>query len=207
MRSKLVLAALIFLTILPVYGQVAPAAKIGGLPLGVGVGLIDYDTDYYYPYIPYWSGRMVGVSAWGNYDIWRGFGVAVEGNEIVGGAPTPKDIHNPSPIFYGGPLKEQTIQGGIIYRYHRIFHVRPFIQAMGGEGKVSFPNEDPFYTEETSPLYSIGGGIEYHAWNNFFVRGQYEYQAWKGYRSNSPFHPAGGTIGVTYYLRGLHRRY
>ena len=47
MRSKLVLAALAVLTSLPVMAQVAPAVKISGLPLGVGFGLSDYNTDYY----------------------------------------------------------------------------------------------------------------------------------------------------------------
>ena len=50
MRSKLVLAALFTLTSLPAMCQVAPAAKIGGLPLGVGGGISDYDTDYYRAY-------------------------------------------------------------------------------------------------------------------------------------------------------------
>jgi hypothetical protein len=207
MRSKLVLAALTFLLTLPVYAQVAPAAKIGGLPLGVGVGFVDYDTDYYYPYIPYWTGRMEGVSAWANYSVWRGFGVAVEGTEILGGSPTPKDPLNSSATFYGGNLKEATAQAGVIYRYHQVFKVRPFVQALGGFGKVNFPDLNPLYVSESTPIYSFGGGLEYHIWNNFWVRGQYEYQIWDGYRSGSPFHPQGATGGVTYYLRGVHKRY
>jgi len=207
MRSKLVLAALTFLLTLPVYAQVAPAAKISGLPLGVGVGFIDYDTDYYYPYIPYWTGRMEGVSAWANYRVWHGLGVAVEGSEVFAGSPSPRDPHVTNPKFYGGPLKEQTLQGGLIYRSKTVFHVRPFVQALGGIGKVNFPNINPFYTSESTPIFSVGGGLEYHIWNNFYARGQYEYQVWEGFRSSTPFHPSGGTGGVTYYLRGVHRRY
>jgi len=206
MRSKLVLAALFFLSTLPIYAQVAPAAKVGGLPLGVGVGLIDFDSSYYYPNLPYWNGRMVGVSAWADYSIFHGFGVTVEGTELFAGKPTPLSLEGQT--LYGSGPKEGTIQGGFIYRYHRIFKVRPFVEAMGGEGRIDFPSTDPFYTEETSPLWSAGGGIEYHAWNNFFLRGKYEYQTWKGFRSGTQsLNPSGGTIGVTYYLKGPHRRY
>jgi hypothetical protein len=211
MRSKLVLAALIFLSILPVYAQVAPAAKISGLPLGVGVGITDYDPSYYeYPVlVPGWNGRMIGVSVWGDYRIYRGFGVAVQATSLFGNKPATNPL--PGQAVFGS-LKEQTLQAGIIYRYHEVFKVRPFVQALAGEGRINFPSVNPFYTYEDSPLYSFGGGLEYRVWNNMFVRGQYEYQTWKGFQVNAqgqekPLHPAGATLGVTYYLRGVRRRY
>ena len=204
MRSKLVLAALITLTSLPAISQVAPAAKVSGLPLGVGGGISDFDTDYYRPNLGYWSGRMVGVSAWADYSIFHGLGVEAEGNITFANKPTP---YPPGGTFYGS-LKEESIQGGIIYKYHSVFHVRPFVKALGGVGKIDFPSTDPFYTEENAGLYSLGGGIEYKAWRNVFLRGQYEYQSWKGFRSGSqPLNPDGFTIGATYYLRGVHRHY
>ncbi len=205
MRSKLVLAALFFLTLLPVYAQVAPAARISGLPLGVGVGIVDYDTDYYKPDLPYWSGRMIGVSAWADYSIYHGFGVAVEGQDIMANKPTPRGPFGETTY---GSLQEKTLQGGFIYRHRQIYHVRPFLQAMGGMGKIDFPTTSPLYTSETSPLYSFGGGLEYRVWSNLFLRGQYEYQIWKGFRSGSQsLNPSGATVGVTYYLRGPHHRY
>jgi len=206
MRSKLVLAALIFLLASPVFAQVAPAARIGGLPLGVGVGLTDFDTDYYKPNIPYWSGRMTGISAWADYSILHGIGVEVEGTSIFAGNPKP--VARPGQVLYGSSLKESTVQGGIIYKYRTVFKVRPFVKALGGIGQINFPSLNYFYTEETSGLYSIGGGIEYRAWNTIFLRGEYQYESWKGFRSGSqPLNPNGFTIGATYYLRGVHRHY
>jgi len=203
MRSKLVLAALVILLTIPVFAQVAPAARIHGLPLGVGFGISDYNTDYYRPYIPYWSGRMIGVSAWADYSIFHGIGVEVEGSSIFAGAPTAVAS---SKIY--GSLKEQTVQGGIIYRYRPVFKLRPFVKGLGGLGKVDFPNTSPLYTSETSALYSVGGGVEYRLWSTLHIRGQYEYQWWKGFRSGSqPLNPAGFTVGATYYLRGVHRHY
>jgi opacity protein-like surface antigen len=205
MRSKLVLAAILILSALPAVTQVAPAVKIGGLPLGVGVGVTDFDTDYYRPYIPEWSGRMVGISAWGDYSIFRGFGVEVEATSLFSGAPTPKAKANQT--VYGN-VKEQNVQAGVIYRYHPVFRMRPFAKFLGGIGEVDFPNRDPFYTSETSSLFSAGGGIEYPIWRTLYVRGQYEYQWWKGIRSGTQtLDPNGFTIGATYYLRGVHRHY
>lgn len=205
MRSKLVLAALLFLSLLPAMAQVAPAAKVGGIPLGIGGGLTDLDTDYYRPYLPYWSGRMIGISAWADYSIYRGIGVEVEGSSIFANKPKPVDLQNPGATFYGG-VKEQTAQGGIIYRYHTVYHVRPFVKALGGLGRVDFPSLNPYYTNENCGLFTLGGGLEYKAYRNVFLRGQYEYEHWKDFRLGSQsLNPAGFTIGATYYLRGEHR--
>lgn len=203
MRSKLVLAALIALTSLPAISQVAPAARIGGLPLGIGGGISDYDTDYYRPNLPYWSGRMVGVSAWADYSIFHGLGIEVEGNLTLAGKPKPFALAGET--IYGS-LKEETVQGGIIYKYHPVYHLRPFAKVVGGIGRIDFPSTNPFYTYENSGLYSVGGGVEYKAWRTIYLRGQYEYQWWKGFRSGSqPLNPSGFSAGATYYLRGIHR--
>jgi hypothetical protein len=202
MRLKLVVAALLTCGTLPILAQVAPAVKVGGLPLGVGGGFSDYDTDYYRPDLPFWSGRMTGASAWADYNIFHGLGVEAEGTYLFGNKPTP--FLPPSEIR--GSLSEKTIQGGLIYKYHPVFKLRPFAKILGGEGKVDFPSTNPFYTSENSGLISAGGGIEYRLWRTVFVRGEYEYQWWKDFRSNSQsLNPSGFTIGATYYLRGVHR--
>jgi opacity protein-like surface antigen len=204
MRSKLVLAALLTLSALPVFSQVAPAVKINGIPLGVGVGLVDYDTDYYRPYLAEWSGRMIGVSAWANYSVFHGFGVEVEGTTIFANKPP---AHVPAGEIAYGSVKEETLQGGIIYKFHEHYKLHPYLKAMGGGARVNFPSVNPYYTLEDAGLFSASGGVEYRAWRNVFVRGQYQYQWWKGFRGGSGFNPQGFTVGATYYLRGVHRHY
>jgi opacity protein-like surface antigen len=205
MRSKLVWAALVALSILPAMSQVAPAARVSGLPLSVGVGLTDFDTDYYQPELPYWSGRMIGISAWVDYSIWHGLGVEVEGSSIFANKPTPKDEFGRT--IYGS-VKEESGQFGIIYKYHPIHKIRPYVKALGGIGKIDFPSVNPFYTEENAGLYSLGGGLEYKVWRNVNVRADYEHQFWKGFRNGTQsLQPDGFTIGATYYLRGVHRHY
>jgi opacity protein-like surface antigen len=204
MRSKLVLAALLTLTALPIFAQVGPAVKINGIPLGVGVGIVDYDTDYYRPSLAEWSGRMIGVSAWANYSIFRGFGVEVEGTSIFANKPP---AYLPAGEIAYGSLKEETLQGGIIYKLHERYKLHPYAKALGGGARVTFPSGNPYYTVEDAGMYSISGGVEYRAWRSIFVRGQYQYQWWKGFRGDKGFNPQGVTIGATYYLRGVHRHY
>jgi len=202
MRSKLVLAALLALGVLPGRAQVAPTVKISGIPLGVGGGLSDYDTDYYRPDVPHWSGRMTGASVWVDYTVFHGLGVEVEGTSIFGGNPKPSV---PAGLTAYGKLKEESVQGGLIYKYRPVHKVRLFAKMIGGIAKVDFPDTDPYYTEEDAGMFTAGGGLEYPVWRTLFVRGQYEYQWWRGFRAAENLNPSGFTIGATYYLRGIHK--
>ena len=149
---------------------------------------------------------MVGISAWGDYSIFHGLGVEVEARTIFADKPTP--VARSGQKLYGDGLKETMAQGGIIYKYHPIFKIRPFVKAVGGIGRVQFPSLNPLYTHEISAIYSADGGLEYRAWNTVFVRAEYEYQWWKDFRSGSvSLNPSGFTVGATYYLRGVHRHY
>src|SRR5271168_4365829 len=152
MRSRLVLAALFTLSTLPVFAQVAPAAKISGLPLGVGGGFSDYSIDYG----P--GRRMLGVSAWANYDVFHGLGIAAEGTSIFADKPAVITAH----------FREDTIKGGAIYRAHPFFGIRPYAEGFIGLGSIDFPSRNPFYTHDTFAMYSVGGGAEYKVWNTLY---------------------------------------
>ena len=140
MRSKLVLAALLTLFTLPGFAQVAPAVKIGGLPLGVGVGLNDYSIDYG----P--GRRMLGISAWGDYNIFHGVGIEVEGMSIF--ADRPSEI-TPQ-------MKQNSIKGGVIYKARPVWGIHPYAKFLGGVGEIYFPSRNPFYTQDSFTTYEIG---------------------------------------------------
>ena len=190
MRSKLVLAALISLLTLPVFGQVAPAVKISGLPLGVGAGISDYDLDYG----P--SRRMIGVSAWADYNIFHGLGIEVEGTSIFADRPSALTR-----------MRQDTIKGGAIYKTRSYFGIRPYAKFLGGVGSIDFPSRNPLYTHDTFTVYATGGGAEYKIWKTLYARGDYEYEFWPKYFGRHTLDPNGFTIGATYYLRGIHRHY
>ena len=190
MRSKLVLAALITLSTLPVFAQVAPAVRIGGLPLGVGAGLSDYSVDFG----P--GRRMLGITAWADYNLFHGLGIEAEG----------------SSIFFAKPdvltrLRQDTIKGGAIYRARPFFGIRPDVKGLIGLASIDFPSRNPFYTHDTFTMYAVGGGAEYRIWKTVFARVDYEYQFWPKTFGPHTLDPNGYTFGATYYLRGLHRHY
>jgi hypothetical protein len=190
MRSKLVLAALLTLSTLPVFAQVAPAVKIGGLPLGVGAGVSDYSVDYG----P--SRRMIGISAWADYDIFHGLGIEAEGTSIF--ADKPSALQR---------MRQDTIKGGVIYRTRSFFGVRPYVKGLGGLASIDFPSRNPLYTHDTYTMYAFGGGGEYRVWKTLYARADYEYQFVPQYQGRNTLNPNGFTIGATYYLRGLHKHY
>jgi Outer membrane protein beta-barrel domain len=190
MRSKLVLAALIAFSTLPVFSQVAPAVNISGLPLGIGGGFSDYSVDYG----P--GQRMIGASAWADYNLFRGLGIEAEGTSILGDKPAVLQR-----------MRQDTIKGGAIYKMHPFYRIRPYAKALLGLGSIDFPSGNPLYTHDTYTMYAFGGGGEYKMWKTLYARGDYEYEVWPNYHGSHSLNPNGFTIGATYYLRGIHRHY
>jgi opacity protein-like surface antigen len=190
MRSKLVVAALFILSTLPMAAQVSPSAKINGIPLSVGGGISDYNLDFG----P--SRRMIGASAWVDYRIWHGLGVEAEGTSIF--AAKPDSLTR---------MKQDTIKGGLIYKYHPVFHLVPYAKGLYGLGSIDFPSHNPFYTHDTFSMMAVGGGVEYRLWKNVYLRGDYEYQWWDHFLGHHTLTPSGATIGATYYLRSTHRHF
>jgi opacity protein-like surface antigen len=188
MRSKLVLAVLVFLSTLPVLAQVAPAAKIGGLPLGVGVGMLDYNIDYA-------SGdRMLGFSAWADYNLFHGMGIEVEGQTI--------NLARPSHIQR---FAQYSAKGGLIYKPRPFLGLHPYVKSLVGITQGNFSVRDPFYVADDFLALTFGGGLEYKAYRNLFVRADYQYQFEHDYLSLHDLNPAGVTVGLTYYMRAPHR--
>jgi opacity protein-like surface antigen len=188
MRSKLLLASLFILSTLPVFAQVAPAAKVNGLPLSVGFGVSDYDLDY-----GHW-GRMIGLNATVDYDVFHGLGIEAEGTSIF--------LDKPAGLVR---MKQDTIKGGAIYKYHPVFHIKPFVKGLVGLSSIDFPSHNPLYTHDTYSMFALGGGAEYRVWKTLYIRGDYEYQWWPNFQGPRALNPNGFTIGGEYYLRGLYR--
>ena len=198
MRSKLVLAALLTLLTLPGFAQVAPAVKISGLPIGVGVGLNDYSLDYG----P--GRRMLGISAWGDYNIFHGLGIEVEGMSIFADRPSSLCTSNANTDCQ---MKQNSIKAGVFYKARPVWGIHPYAKFLGGVGEIYFPSHNPFYTQDSFTTYGAGGGGEYKIWKTLFVRADYEYQFYKDFLGKGTLNPNGVTVGATYYLRGIHRHY
>ncbi|MDR3727210.1 MAG: outer membrane beta-barrel protein [Terracidiphilus sp.] len=199
MRMKLfprmILAILFVCAACSVLAQTAPAAREGGLPLTVGVGISDFDIDYGND-----NGterRMEGVSAWVDWNFYRapsllsGLGIEVEGRDINLGRPASLEA-------FSSKLRESTALGGVIYtvRHYRNFH--PYAKYLMGIGSIDFPSSNPYYTHDTRTVYAPGAGVEYRVYRNVWLRGDYEYQFWPKLFGPNALTPSGFTIGASY---------
>jgi opacity protein-like surface antigen len=171
------------------HAQVKPAARIGGLPIGVGFGISSYNLDYG----P--NRRMEGPVIRASVGVFHGFGIDVSARSIFMFTPPTLSRMQQSTFlaggFYEGPLK---------------FHMRPFARYAGGIGVIEFPSNNPYYTRDAFTVYAPSGGVEIPVVEKVYIRAEYEYQFWKKYQGPNDLTPQGYTIGVTYYVTGMHTR-
>jgi hypothetical protein len=173
------------------FPQAVPAARQGGLPLVVGAGFSDYSLD--------WGEgrRMAGPTVWVDWNFWnlsrlpsllRGFGIEAEGHDI--------NYAHPSSL---PTMRQDTGEGGAIYTLRRYRLIHPYAKFLAGIGSIDFPDStNPAYTHDTRDVLSPGGGVEYHAYRQLWVRGDYEYQFWRHIFGPNDLNPQGFTIGVSY---------
>lgn len=200
MRFKVwsfVLAAAFISAAIPALSQVGPSATSGGIPLIVGAGFSNYSTDW--GPSPEW--REDGGSLWAEWTLQHmpsainGLGIGIVAHDIT--------IDAPSQAPY---LRYQTAGGGAVYHLLRYRNVRPYAKAMEQFGNIKFAPWPSPYREDTRNFFSVGGGVDLHAWRHLWVRADYEYQWWKGlFGSPNALTPSGFTIGPEIDLGGRAR--
>jgi opacity protein-like surface antigen len=169
--------------------QVAPAASVGGLPIGVGVGFSRYLLDY-------GPGRyMEGPVARASVGLFHGLGVDVSARSLFMDTPSALTRMEQSTFLLGG-----------YYEASPILHIQPFARFAGGIGVIEFPSRNPAYTRDSYTVYAPSGGVEVPVTRKLSIRAEYEYQFWKQFHGPNDLTPRGATLGVTYYLRGRHLR-
>ena len=190
MRCKFVLILIFLSAAVSGRTQVAPSARVNGLPIGFGVGISDYSIDY-------GSGRrMQGPVAWLDVGVFHGLGVDASARSLY--FNTPPELTR---------MQQSTFLGGVHYEAKPIFHVRPFVRAGAGLGVIEFPSNNPLYTRDSYSVFAPSAGVEIPVVPKVFIRAEYEYQFWKDYHGPDYLNPQGVTLGVSYYVRGMQRRY
>lgn len=169
--------------------QVAPAARVSGIPLTVSVGISDYNIDYGR------GRRMEGVVGRVGYELFHGIGI--DGNARTIFMNTPSGVSR---------MQQTTYLGGVFYKPPVHWAVQPFVRMGGGIGVIEFPSRNPFYTRDSYSVYAPSGGVEVPVMARLAIRGEYEYQFWKEYHGPNDLTPQGYTIGVTYAIGGRHMR-
>jgi hypothetical protein len=182
-------AILILLSTPSLPAQVAPAAKVDGIPLAISIGMSDYNLDYG----P--GRRMQGPVIRAGSEIFHGIGVDISARAIF--MDTPAQLTR---------MQQNTFLGGVYYDAPAFFRIRPFVRMAAGVGNIEFPSRNPKYTRDDFTVLAPSGGIEYPIVNKVFLRLEYEYQDWQDFQGRGSLNPQGGTVGVTYYVHGRHLR-
>ena len=190
MRMKLIVASLLLAAAFPASAQVVPAAEKHGLPLVVGVGFSDFNSDWNYGVR---GGRLAGGTVWADWNFYgapsflHGLGIEAEARDLnyarTGNVPN---------------MRQDTAQIGAIYTWRHYQRVHPYAKYLAGLGSIDFQHTDPHYSHDTRTVYTPGGGVEYRAWRNVWVRGDYEYQFWTDFFRHHTMNPNGVTLGVSY---------
>jgi hypothetical protein len=182
------IGAMVFLAGTPAArAQVAPAAKVGGIPITFGIGGADYNLDYG----P--GRRMQGPVVWAAVGVFHGLGVDASARTIF--------MNTPSQLTR---MQQSTFLGGVYYEKPHFWIIRPFVRAAEGLGVIEFPSRNPAYTRDSYTVWAPSGGLDFQVSQHVAIRGQYEYQFWKDYHGTHYLTPQGVTLGVSYSL--LRRR-
>jgi hypothetical protein len=194
MRLKAILAAgfpafLFLILTVKVDAQVAPSAKVSGIPLEISVGMSDYNLDYG----P--GRRMQGPVIRAGVEIFHGFGIDLSARALF--------MNTPSQLTR---MQQDTFLAGVFYDTPSFWHIHPFVRFGGGIGNIEFPSPNPKYTRDDFTVYAPSGGIEVPVTRKLSIRGEYEYQTWEDYLGKNSLNPQGGTVGVTYFVSGRHLR-
>jgi opacity protein-like surface antigen len=194
---KLILAALFLAASFPAFSQVVPATKEDHLPLVVGVGFSYFYTEMF-------SQRVEAPTVWADWSFnhgpsfLHGFGIEAEIRDLDFGQPP-----------YNANFQMFTAGGGPIYtlRHYRNFHpYGKFLVDYGSMNHIKISGFPSWYTRDNWTIYAPGGGIEYRAWRNVWVRADYEYQFWRAdfFNTNTFLNPEGFTIGASYDFGHIH---
>jgi hypothetical protein len=167
------------------FAQAVEAAKMSSIHLKAGAGMDYWDTDY--------SDRWkFGPAAWAGAELWRGWGLQVEGHSLIGGGDLPEYK------YYVG-------EGGIVYTLHRWHKIEPFAKAELGYGGLSFPRPSST-SHDTRTTWALGAGLEYHNYRRIWTRADFTYDGFPSFLSyvtleKHTLNPTGITLGVSYHFR------
>ncbi len=179
------LLGVVFLAAVPVLCQTVPQGVKGGIPLTVGAGYSNFNSD--------WSDRISGYTLWADWTFYNApaalHGIAVE----VLGRDLNFDRTGHDPV-----LRQRTGEGGLVYAWRHFRHFRPYGKLLAGYGSINFTTTDPYYHHDTRTVLAQGFGADFVIHDNLIVRADFETQQWPNLMRNHSLTPTGVTIGVAY---------
>ena len=181
----------------PGFSQVNAAARVSHLPLTIGAGISNYDSDW-------GKSRIDGSGLWIDYypermpRILSGLGAEVEAHDLSWGRGSDLPSN----------FRQDTAGGGAIYSWHHFRNARPY-----AKGLIEFGSFDwgpcsfcRNYVHDTRTVYAMGAGLDYHVFGHIWARGDYEFQNWQNLPALGTGDPTpnGFTFGAMYDFRPAH---
>lgn len=166
---------------------VSPTTYRDALSTSVGVGMNYSSGDWGTGDI-----NRFGPNVWGTVTIWHDLSVIAEGHSmIVGGNQEASNFK----YFAGG--------GGLIYTSDYWGRFQPFVKGEAGFGSLTHPDNFTGHFHDTSHIWTLGGGVEYHTAGKFWTRVGYDYDFFPNFHSsvtgqNHSLNPRGFVFGETY---------
>lgn len=197
---KLAFAILLAFVSLSAHAQVNPTATAAhSLPIKVGAALSAFNADY-------GSGTLLGGTLWIDVaipylpDRLRGLSLEAEARDLSLNRSSSQPPN----------LREDVVQGGALYSLRRYENFRPYAKALIGYGNVDYTRATGVRGHDSRTVTSLGGGAEYRAIQNIWLRVDYEYQFWPDFWKNTnpagQLNPNGFSFGASYDLSHSHSR-
>jgi hypothetical protein len=194
MFSRKLLGVLVLCAAVPALCQVTPAARKGGIPVTIGAGYSNFDSDWNGPpYSPVHGGWISGYTLWGDWTFYQapallqGIAIEVEGRDLNFGS-TGND-----PV-----LRQRTGEGGVLYAWRHFEHVHPYGKIFAGYGGMTFTSGNPYYHHDTRTVIAEGLGVDFIVHQNVVLRVDFENQNWSDFRAYHSLTPRGFTFGIGY---------
>ncbi len=168
--------------------QVAPAVyNHAPLSTSIGGGLDYWSGDWRNGDINRW-----GPSAWASVTIWHDLSVIAEGHSMIWGG---NDLASHYKYFTGG--------GGLVYTSGYWGRFQPFVKGEAGFASLTHPDNGTGHFHDTSNIWTLGGGVEYHIQRNWWAHVEYDYDFFPDFHSsitnqNNTLNPRGIDFGMTY---------
>jgi opacity protein-like surface antigen len=187
MVSKLLVAIAIGFASLSCAAQVVPDVVRPPLSFTAGGGMNYSSGDWGNGDINRW-----GPSAWATLSVWRDLSVIAEGHSMIWGG---NDLASQYKYFAGG--------GGLIYTSGYWGRFQPFVRGGADFASLSHPDNGTGHFHQSSYIWALGGGAEYHIKGNVWARAEYLYDFFPDFHSsisneNHSLNPHGINFGATY---------
>jgi len=142
-----------------------------------------------------------GPSASGTVTIWHDWSVIAEGRALIwGGNSFANGVGGTLPT---SAFKYYSGAGGVLFTSGYWGRFQPLLKGEVGYASMSHPSNLSGHLHDTSTIYTLGGGFDYHTHGNLWTRFEYNYDFFPNFQSyidhkNHGLNPRGITFGVTY---------